>query len=244
MAAARRCRRWATTTPRRAAIAARYRCGRAAPALAGRPPRPRPPPVRAAVADRDACRGRARRARRGHRRALPAGLTEQPAYRALRRRPCPEAEAWAASACRVPCFPELTDDEVDRGRGRRPAGRRTADRDRTRDRRRRHRRDRRSSPATTTTRRSPSMVDDVHAALAALGRRLRGHRRRRRLAATARRACSTRWPSERPGAARRHPRAQPRLRRGADHRLRRRDEGVDLLHRRRRASTTRREAGD
>ncbi|HET9602606.1 MAG TPA: DegT/DnrJ/EryC1/StrS family aminotransferase [Acidimicrobiales bacterium] len=44
----------------------------------------------------------------------PLSLTQQPAYRELTRRPCPESEAWAASCVTVPCFPELRDDEVER----------------------------------------------------------------------------------------------------------------------------------
>ena len=44
----------------------------------------------------------------------PLSLTQQPAYRELTRRPCPESEAWAASCVTVPCFPELHDDEVER----------------------------------------------------------------------------------------------------------------------------------
>ena len=43
----------------------------------------------------------------------PLALTQQPAYRHLARTPCPQAEAWAAECVTVPCFPELTDDEVD-----------------------------------------------------------------------------------------------------------------------------------
>ena len=43
----------------------------------------------------------------------PRSLTEQPAYCSLTRTPCPESEAWAATCLTVPCFPELTDDEVD-----------------------------------------------------------------------------------------------------------------------------------
>lgn len=43
----------------------------------------------------------------------PYALTQQPAYRALTRTPCPQAEAWAAECVTVPCFPELTDAEVD-----------------------------------------------------------------------------------------------------------------------------------
>ena len=43
----------------------------------------------------------------------PRSLTEQPAYRDLARVPCPASEAWAATCVTVPCFPELTDAEVD-----------------------------------------------------------------------------------------------------------------------------------
>ena len=43
----------------------------------------------------------------------PLALTEQPAYHQYRRAACPEAEAWAAACTSLPCFPELTDDEVD-----------------------------------------------------------------------------------------------------------------------------------
>jgi dTDP-4-amino-4,6-dideoxygalactose transaminase len=42
----------------------------------------------------------------------PLALTQQPAYVAFARRPCTEARAWAASCTSLPCFPELTDDEV------------------------------------------------------------------------------------------------------------------------------------
>jgi dTDP-3-amino-2,3,6-trideoxy-4-keto-D-glucose/dTDP-3-amino-3,4,6-trideoxy-alpha-D-glucose/dTDP-2,6-dideoxy-D-kanosamine transaminase len=44
----------------------------------------------------------------------PLSLTQQPAYRDFTRAPCPESESWAASCVTVPCFPELTDDEVER----------------------------------------------------------------------------------------------------------------------------------
>lgn len=40
-------------------------------------------------------------------------LTEQPAYAAYVRGACPEAEAWAAECVTLPCFPEMTDPEVD-----------------------------------------------------------------------------------------------------------------------------------
>jgi dTDP-4-amino-4,6-dideoxygalactose transaminase len=64
------------------------------------------------VPDRDA--SRARLAELGVATAVhyPLALTEQPAYRRFTRAPCPNAEAWAASCVTVPCFPELTDDEV------------------------------------------------------------------------------------------------------------------------------------
>ncbi len=42
----------------------------------------------------------------------PLAITQQPAYAHLTRASCPEAEAWAATCLSVPCFPELTDDEV------------------------------------------------------------------------------------------------------------------------------------
>ena len=42
----------------------------------------------------------------------PLALTQQPAYRAFARYPCPEAEAWAATCVTLPCFPELTDEEI------------------------------------------------------------------------------------------------------------------------------------
>jgi dTDP-3-amino-3,4,6-trideoxy-alpha-D-glucose transaminase len=42
----------------------------------------------------------------------PLALTQQPAYRDLVRAACPEAESWAAECLTIPCFPELTDDEV------------------------------------------------------------------------------------------------------------------------------------
>jgi dTDP-4-amino-4,6-dideoxygalactose transaminase len=63
--------------------------------------------------DRDSCRtalGGAGVATAVH---YPYALTQQPAYRHLTRDTCPEAEAWAAECITVPCFPELTDGEVD-----------------------------------------------------------------------------------------------------------------------------------
>jgi dTDP-4-amino-4,6-dideoxygalactose transaminase len=43
----------------------------------------------------------------------PLALTQQPAYRALARYACPVAEAWAAECVSLPCFPEMTDDEIE-----------------------------------------------------------------------------------------------------------------------------------
>jgi dTDP-4-amino-4,6-dideoxygalactose transaminase len=44
----------------------------------------------------------------------PLAITQQPAYRALTHASCTEAEAWAAECISVPCFPEMTEAEVDR----------------------------------------------------------------------------------------------------------------------------------
>jgi dTDP-3-amino-2,3,6-trideoxy-4-keto-D-glucose/dTDP-3-amino-3,4,6-trideoxy-alpha-D-glucose/dTDP-2,6-dideoxy-D-kanosamine transaminase len=64
------------------------------------------------ASDRDAAR--AMLAARGVASAVhyPLAITQQPAYRHLDGPPCPRAEAWAASCVSLPCFPELTDDEV------------------------------------------------------------------------------------------------------------------------------------
>ena len=43
----------------------------------------------------------------------PLAITQQPAYLHLTRIPCPEAEAWAAECVSLPCFPHLTDAEVE-----------------------------------------------------------------------------------------------------------------------------------
>jgi dTDP-4-amino-4,6-dideoxygalactose transaminase len=43
----------------------------------------------------------------------PLAITQQPAFRDLQHAPCPEAEAWAAECITVPCFPEMTESEVD-----------------------------------------------------------------------------------------------------------------------------------
>ena len=38
---------------------------------------------------------------------------QQPAYQQFVRAPCPEAERWAADCLSLPCFPELTDEEIE-----------------------------------------------------------------------------------------------------------------------------------
>jgi dTDP-3-amino-3,4,6-trideoxy-alpha-D-glucose transaminase len=43
----------------------------------------------------------------------PRALTQQPAYAHFARTPCPEAERWAAECVSFPCFPEMTDDEIE-----------------------------------------------------------------------------------------------------------------------------------
>jgi dTDP-4-amino-4,6-dideoxygalactose transaminase len=43
----------------------------------------------------------------------PLALTQQPAYERFVRGACPEAESWAAECVSFPCFPELTDDEIE-----------------------------------------------------------------------------------------------------------------------------------
>jgi len=97
---------------RRAEIARAYRA--AAPALCWPADHPRHVYHLCVVRVPDRERFRARLAACGVATAVhyPLALTQQPAYRAFNRCPCPEAEAWAATCVTLPCFPELTDDEV------------------------------------------------------------------------------------------------------------------------------------
>ena len=44
----------------------------------------------------------------------PLAISQQPAYRDLTHASCPQAEGWAAECISVPCFPEMTEAEVDR----------------------------------------------------------------------------------------------------------------------------------
>src|SRR5205085_151735 len=95
---------------RRREIAARYRD--AAPHLQWQAPDPHHVfhlcVVR--VADRDAFRARVPFETAVH---YPRALTQQPAYEHFRRLPCPEAEAWAAECVSLPCFPEMTEEEIE-----------------------------------------------------------------------------------------------------------------------------------
>jgi dTDP-4-amino-4,6-dideoxygalactose transaminase len=43
----------------------------------------------------------------------PLAITQQPAYRHLDHALCAEAESWAAECISVPCFPEMTEAEID-----------------------------------------------------------------------------------------------------------------------------------
>jgi dTDP-4-amino-4,6-dideoxygalactose transaminase len=43
----------------------------------------------------------------------PRALTQQPAYLDFVGAPCPVAESWAAECVSFPCFPEMTDDEIE-----------------------------------------------------------------------------------------------------------------------------------
>jgi dTDP-4-amino-4,6-dideoxygalactose transaminase len=95
---------------RRRAIAARYR--EAAPHLTWHPDHLRHVYhlCVARVADRAAFRAAARFGTGVH---YPLALTQQPAYEGFVRGACPEAEAWAAECVSFPCFPEMSDDEVE-----------------------------------------------------------------------------------------------------------------------------------
>ncbi len=97
----------------RAGARSRARYREAAPDLRWQAPHPRHVYhlCVARVADRD---GVPRAGAVRDRRALPAGA--HPAARVPRSScatPCPEAEAWAAECVSFPCFPEMTDDEIE-----------------------------------------------------------------------------------------------------------------------------------
>ena len=63
--------------------------------------------------DRDAARAQLASAGVATAVHYPLAITQQPAYRDLAGPPCPVAESWAAECVSVPCFPELTDAEVE-----------------------------------------------------------------------------------------------------------------------------------
>lgn len=104
----------AAANARRAEIVARYRD--AAPHLRWHAPHPAHVYHLAVVRvpDREAFRAALREAGVATAVHYARALTQQPAYAAFARRPCPEAEAWAAECVSLPCFPELTDAEVER----------------------------------------------------------------------------------------------------------------------------------
>jgi dTDP-4-amino-4,6-dideoxygalactose transaminase len=102
--------RLAADNARRREVAAAYRA--AAPDLAWHPDHPRHVYhlCVARVPDREAWRrGRPFDTAVHYARAL----TQQSGYREYVRGACPEAEAWAAETLSFPCFPEITDDEIE-----------------------------------------------------------------------------------------------------------------------------------
>lgn len=102
--------RLADLNARRRTIAARYRA--AAPALRWQAPDPGHVYhlCVARVGDRDAFRESVPFETAVH---YPRALTQQSAYERFSRAACPEAEAWAAECVSLPCFPEMTDDEIE-----------------------------------------------------------------------------------------------------------------------------------
>jgi dTDP-4-amino-4,6-dideoxygalactose transaminase len=96
---------------RRAEIAAAYRG--AAPHLRWHPDHPRHAYhlCVARVADREAFRARMPFDTGVH---YPRAVTHEPAYAHLRRHETPNATGWAAECVSLPCYPELTDEEVRR----------------------------------------------------------------------------------------------------------------------------------
>lgn len=64
----------------------------------------------ARVGDRDGFRARMPFGTAVH---YPRALTQQAAYQQFVQGPCAEAEAWAGECVSLPCFPEMTDDEIE-----------------------------------------------------------------------------------------------------------------------------------
>lgn len=98
---------------RRRTIAAHYR--EAAPHLAWHAPHPRHAYhlCVARFAERDTARARLAELGVGTAVHYPLAVNQQPAYRCLNRTAYPHAEAWAAQCVSLPCFPQMTDAEVD-----------------------------------------------------------------------------------------------------------------------------------
>ena len=98
---------------RRHAIAQRYR--NAAPQLAWQDSHPAHVYHLAVLRAPDRPAFRAALAEAGVSTAVqyPLALTQQPAYEQFTVAPCPVAEAWASECVSVPCFPELSDAEVE-----------------------------------------------------------------------------------------------------------------------------------
>ncbi len=67
----------------------------------------------ARISDRDRARSQLADDGVGTAIQYPVAITQQPAYRELASTPCPNAEKWAAECMSVPCYPELTDAEVE-----------------------------------------------------------------------------------------------------------------------------------
>ena len=65
----------------------------------------------ARFADRDAFRARAPFGTAVH---YARTITRQTAYRRFAGARCPQSESWAAECVSLPCFPEMTDDEIER----------------------------------------------------------------------------------------------------------------------------------
>ena len=102
--------RLAAQNARRREIASRYRA--AAPNLRWQSPHDRHVYhlCVARITERDAFRSAAPFETGVH---YPRALTQQPAYSEFVAAACPEAEAWAAECVSLPCFPEMSDDEIE-----------------------------------------------------------------------------------------------------------------------------------
>jgi len=101
-----------TATARRRQIAAHYHA--AAPHLDWQPDHPSHVYHLCVfrARDRDAARAALADAGVGTAVHYPLSIPDQPAYARFARADCPNARDWAARCVSVPCFPELTDDEV------------------------------------------------------------------------------------------------------------------------------------